>query len=94
MTEDGFEYAGTTYPSPTKIAKKITGAHWSGPRFFGLVRAIAPHQRDLASPRERRRTAPFTEAELTAMRGGLTAEEYRLKLIRNHRARATRGDHD
>lgn len=35
-TEDGFEYAGTTYPSLTKIAKKITGAHWSGPRFFGL----------------------------------------------------------
>ena len=25
---------------------------------------------------------PFTEAELTAMRGGLTAEEYRLKFIR------------
>lgn len=46
VTEDGFEYAGTTYPSLTKIAKKITGAHWSGPRFFGLVRAIAPHQRD------------------------------------------------
>ena len=46
VTEDGFEYAGTTYPSLTKIAKKITGAHWSGPRFFGLVRATAPHQRD------------------------------------------------
>jgi Protein of unknown function (DUF2924) len=46
VTEDGFEYAGTTCPSLTKIAKKITGAHWSGPRFFGLVRAIAPHQRD------------------------------------------------
>ena len=46
VTEDGFEYAGTTYPSLTKIAKKITGAHWSGPRFFGLVRAIAPHQHD------------------------------------------------
>ena len=46
VTEDGFEYAGTTYPSLTKIAKKITGAHWSGPRFFGLVRAIAPHRRD------------------------------------------------
>src|SRR6478609_1374386 len=42
---DGFEYAGTTYPSLTKIAKKITGAHWAGPRFFGLVRAIAPHRR-------------------------------------------------
>jgi hypothetical protein len=37
VTEDGFEYAGLSYPSLTKIAKKITGAHWSGPRFFGLV---------------------------------------------------------
>ena len=46
VTEDGFEYAGTTYPSLTKIAKKVTGTHWSGPRFFGFVRAIAPHQRD------------------------------------------------
>jgi heterodisulfide reductase subunit A-like polyferredoxin len=36
VTEDGFEYAGTSYSSLTKIAKKITGAHWSGPRFFGL----------------------------------------------------------
>ena len=39
VTEDGFEYAGTSYPSLTKVAKEITGAHWSGPRFFGLVRA-------------------------------------------------------
>jgi hypothetical protein len=37
VTEDGFEYAGTNYPSLTKIAQKITGAHWSGPRFFGLL---------------------------------------------------------
>ncbi len=36
VTDDGFEYAGANYPSLTKIAKKITGAHWSGPRFFGL----------------------------------------------------------
>jgi len=36
VTEDGFEYGGTSYPSLTKIANKITGAHWSGPRFFGL----------------------------------------------------------
>ena len=43
VTEDGFEYAGTSYPSLTKIAKKITGAHWSGPRFFGLV--TIPRQR-------------------------------------------------
>jgi Protein of unknown function (DUF2924) len=36
VTEDGFEYAGTNYPSLTKIAREITGAHWSGPRFFDL----------------------------------------------------------
>ncbi len=41
VTEVGFEYAGTSYPSLTKIAKKITGAHWSGPRFFGLLAAGA-----------------------------------------------------
>ncbi|HEV2715660.1 MAG TPA: DUF2924 domain-containing protein [Terriglobales bacterium] len=39
VTEDGFEHAGTSYSSLTKIAKKITGAHWSGPRFFGLLSA-------------------------------------------------------
>ena len=42
VTEDGFEYAGMTYPSLTKVARKITGAHWSGPRFFGLTAGNAP----------------------------------------------------
>jgi hypothetical protein len=42
VTEEGFEYAGVSYPSLTKIANKITGAHWSGPRFFGLTSAGAP----------------------------------------------------
>jgi hypothetical protein len=41
VTEDGFEYAGTNYPSLTKIAKTIAGAQWSGPRFFGLLAAGA-----------------------------------------------------
>ena len=36
VTEDGFEHEGTSYRSLTSIARKITGAHWSGPRFFGL----------------------------------------------------------
>src|SRR5262249_62078154 len=44
VTEDGFEYAGLTYLSLTKIAKKITGTHWSGPRFFGLMRRGASHK--------------------------------------------------
>jgi Protein of unknown function (DUF2924) len=36
--EDGFEYQGQRYRSLTVIAERITGAHWSGPRFFGLSR--------------------------------------------------------
>ena len=37
--EDGFDYGGERYPSLTKIATRITGAHWSGPRFFGIRKA-------------------------------------------------------
>lgn len=38
-----FAYRGQVYSSLTLIAQAITGAHWSGPRFFGLnrVRGIA-----------------------------------------------------
>lgn len=32
----GFEYEGRWYRSLTAIARKITGSHTSGPRFFGL----------------------------------------------------------
>jgi hypothetical protein len=35
--EDGFEFDGRRYGSLTQIASDITGAHWSGPRFFGLL---------------------------------------------------------
>lgn len=43
VTEDGFEYAGSNYPSLTRIARTITGTHWSGPRFFGLEAKEAPN---------------------------------------------------
>ena len=37
--ENGFEYEGERYRSlTTMIAERITGAHWSGPRFFGVTR--------------------------------------------------------
>ena len=36
VRDDGFEYDGERYRSLSMIAKRITGAHWSGPRFFGL----------------------------------------------------------
>lgn len=37
VLDDGFEFDGHRYASLTQIAGDITGAHWSGPRFFGLV---------------------------------------------------------
>jgi hypothetical protein len=43
VTEDGFDYAGISYPSLSNIATKITGAHWSGPRFFGLIAKGKPN---------------------------------------------------
>ena len=36
VLESGFEYDGKHWKSLTAIAKVITGAHWNGPRFFGL----------------------------------------------------------
>jgi hypothetical protein len=39
--ENGFDYDGHRYPSLTKIATLITGAHWSGPRFFGIRKAAS-----------------------------------------------------
>ena len=36
--KDGFEHEGQRYRSLTMIAERITGTHWSGPRFFGLTK--------------------------------------------------------
>lgn len=37
VTKDGFVWKAQTYRSLSAIAHSITGAHWSGPRFFGLT---------------------------------------------------------
>jgi hypothetical protein len=37
-----FLYNDQNYKSLTLVAKAITGAHWSGPRFFGLHRCREP----------------------------------------------------
>ena len=42
VREDGFEYEGQCYRSLTVIAERITGAHWSGPRFFGVSKQARP----------------------------------------------------
>ena len=38
VTEAGFVWNDRTYRSLSEIAREVTGAHWSGPRFFGLRR--------------------------------------------------------
>jgi hypothetical protein len=48
VTEDGFEFGGKLYRSLTGIAREITGAAWSGPRFFGLARAASAAKRNHA----------------------------------------------
>jgi hypothetical protein len=36
VLERGYEHEGRQYASLTQVASAITGAHWSGPRFFDL----------------------------------------------------------
>lgn len=37
VTVDGYVWNGRTWRSLSAIAKEITGAKWSGPRFFGVA---------------------------------------------------------
>ena len=37
VTDNGYVMSGVTYGSLSSAAKAITGAHWSGPRFFGVA---------------------------------------------------------
>ncbi len=48
---DGFEYRDQRYRSLTQVAKLITGAHWSGPRFFGTVTVSAATVDRVKAPR-------------------------------------------
>ncbi len=36
VTEAGYEWRGESYRSLSAIARAVTGARWSGPRFFGV----------------------------------------------------------
>lgn len=48
VTADGLRFGERDYASLSQIAKEITGAHWSGPRFFGLKRRVNPPSRGSA----------------------------------------------
>jgi hypothetical protein len=51
VLENGFEYEGQRYRSLTMIAARITGAHWSGPRFFGVTKLTSRSLSATAGPR-------------------------------------------
>jgi hypothetical protein len=38
VRQEGYLYADRLYGSLSEIARAVTGAHWSGPRFFGIKR--------------------------------------------------------
>lgn len=38
VLEAGFDYEDRVYPSLTAVAKRITGKHWNGYHFFGLIK--------------------------------------------------------
>jgi hypothetical protein len=38
VLEEGFEYDGRIFDSLTAVTKRITGKHWNGYHFFGLIR--------------------------------------------------------
>ena len=39
VLEDGVRFRGKRYRSLSQVARVITGAHWSGPLFFGLKKS-------------------------------------------------------
>ena len=41
VVDGGFIWNGERHSSLSAIARAITGAHWSGPRFFGLASSAA-----------------------------------------------------
>lgn len=45
VLDDGFEHEARRYSSLTQIASAITGAHWSGPVFFGVKKRSASKRR-------------------------------------------------
>jgi hypothetical protein len=36
VVRDGFEFEGELYKSLSAVAKRVTGSHWNGYKFFNL----------------------------------------------------------
>jgi DUF2924 family protein/resolvase-like protein len=50
VLDTGFEYEGERYPSLSRVAARITGAHWSGPRFFGCGKPLRSRMPEMSKP--------------------------------------------
>lgn len=49
VRDNGFEHQGKQYGSLSEVARAISGTHWSGPRFFGLVqKPLSPSNKPTA----------------------------------------------
>ena len=70
VTEEGFEFEGKLYRSLTGIAREITGAAWSGPRFFG-TRQGCPRLRKKPSAARQVRLGRRAHRRPVTMRGGV-----------------------
>lgn len=55
---DGFRWNGTSHRSLSAIARAITGARWSGPRFFGLVGGAKADDRRAAKGKAQKTQVP------------------------------------
>ena len=64
VLNDGFLWKDKTWTSLSAIAEKITGAHWSGPRFFGLKKrpslSVAPKDSEGTSSTSTSQVTPMT----------------------------------
>ena len=60
VTEDGFEWNGTSYKSLSSAATAIAGSRWNGPRFFGLRVSLPEAKRAEDRPSTGRATGTST----------------------------------
>jgi Protein of unknown function (DUF2924) len=68
VLDDAFGFEGQRYDSLTKIARKITGAHWSGPRFFGLAKRRAGAELEAAPAHQMIRGMPDVSRRRSKLR--------------------------
>lgn len=63
---DGFLWNGSQHRSLSAIARSITGARWSGPRFFGLICGAEAGAHTPAKGKSRKTNARKTEGQRKA----------------------------